>query len=154
MKKSSPDQIVTMMVGRKLEEQFPKVETKIGKPVLEVTNLTRGNAVRDVSFTVREGEILGVYGLVGAGRTETMRLVFGADPKDAGTIRVDGREVDIKSPGDAVRAGVALVPEDRRGQGVLVDMSVRENTTLASLKSFSSRGFLKLGFEGRPWRAS
>ena len=148
VKKSSPDQIVTMMVGRKLEEQFPKVETKIGKPVLEVTNLTRGNAVRDVSFTVREGEILGVYGLVGAGRTETMRLVFGADPKDAGTIRVDGREVDIKSPGDAVRAGVALVPEDRRGQGVLVDMSVRENTTLASLKSFSSRGFLKLGFEG------
>ena len=137
VKKSSPDQIVTMMVGRKLEEQFPKVETKIGKPVLEVTNLTRGNAVRDVSFTVREGEILGVWA-VGAGRTETMRLVFGADPKDAGTIRVDSREWTSSRPATPFgRSSLGAGGQARAG--VLVDMSVRENTTLASLKSFSSR---------------
>lgn len=147
VKHSSPDQIVTMMVGRKLEEQFPKVHSKIGDPVLEVANLKRGNAVRDVGFTVRAGEIVGIYGLVGAGRTETVRLVFGADARDSGTIKVDGKEVNIKSPGDAVRAGIALVPEDRRGQGVLVDMSVKENTTLASLDSVSTRGFLRLGAE-------
>lgn len=147
VKSSSPDQIVTMMVGRKLEEQFPKTSVAMGPVVIEAENLSRGNAVRGVSFSVRSGEILGIYGLVGAGRTETMRLVFGADHMDSGAIKVDGKAVVIKSPADAVHAGIALVPEDRRGQGILVDMSVKENATLASLNRVSAGGFLRQGAE-------
>lgn len=142
---TTADEIVSMMVGRKLEDQFPKSIASIGDVVLEASGLRRGNYVRDVSFNVRSGEIVGIYGLVGAGRTETVRLVFGADRKDAGEIRMDGRAVGINSPRDAVRNGIALVPEDRRGQGVTIGMSVKENISLASLANFARGGFI--GFD-------
>lgn len=140
---SSPDSIVTMMVGRRLEEQFPKKDVHIGDIALEVRNLKRGHMVQDVSFEVRHGEILGMYGLVGAGRTEAIRAVFGADKKDSGTIKVRGKEVNIRSPKDAVKLGISLVPEDRRGQGVIVELPVRENISLASLETLSYLGFMK-----------
>lgn len=138
------DEIVNMMVGRRLEDQFPKSAVPIGDVVFEASRLKSGNHVRDVSFNVRSGEILGIYGLVGAGRTETVRLVFGADHKEAGEIRIDGRAAQINSPRDAVSAGIALVPEDRRGQGVTVGMSVKENISLASLAKFARGGLLRL----------
>ncbi|MBC7083478.1 MAG: sugar ABC transporter ATP-binding protein [Firmicutes bacterium] len=142
VKDATPDGIVRLMVGKELKEKFPKVVASIGDPILEVSNLCRGHVVRNVSFKLRRGEILGIYGLVGAGRTEMVRLVFGADKKDAGSIMVEGVPVIINSPREAIDQGIALVPEDRRGQGVIVEMSVRDNVTLPSLKGFSRAGFV------------
>lgn len=143
----TPDSIVTMMVGRKLEEQFPKKHVVPGEMALEVENLSRGHMVKGVSFNVRHGEILGIYGLVGAGRTEAMRAIFGADRKDSGTIKVDGKKAEIRSPRDAVKLGISLVPEDRRGQGVIVELPVKDNISLASLKGLSYFGIMKSRIE-------
>ena len=138
------DDIISMMIGRKLTAMFPKRDCQIGEEIFGVENLTRGKEVRNVSFSVRAGEVLGVAGLVGAGRTETMRAIFGADPKDAGKITLDGRCLRIKSPTDAVRAGIGLLPEDRKEQGTILAMSVRKNVTMPSLWSrFARFGFIK-----------
>ena len=129
----TPEKVIQWMVGRELKDMFHKEEAEIGAPLLEVHGLTRRGVVEDVSFTLRRGEILGIAGLVGAGRTEMARLIFGADRKDAGEIYVNGKPVDIRSPLDAVKAGIGLVPEDRGNQGLVLDLTVRENIVLPTL---------------------
>lgn len=122
--------LVEMMVGRDLAHAFPPRDVKIGEPVLEVSNLTLSRLVNDVSFTVRAGEVLGFYGLIGSGRTETMRAIFGADRAVAGEVLLKGRPVRNTSPGMGVQNGFGMVPEDRKGQGVLLDLSIGENIML------------------------
>jgi len=129
--------LVSLMIGRTLETYFPAREPNIGKTVFKVENICAGKAVKNVSFEVREGEVLGISGLVGAGRTETLRAVFGADPLDSGRVYLDGRQIRIKTPGSAVKHGIGMLPEDRKSHGVLLKMPIRTNITLARLKSFT-----------------
>ncbi|HCB90927.1 MAG TPA: D-xylose ABC transporter ATP-binding protein, partial [Ruminococcaceae bacterium] len=126
-------EIISNMVGREIKEKFPRVEAPKGKKIFEVRHLNAGRLVRDVSLDLHAGEIVGVAGLVGAGRTETMRAIFGADPKETGRIFVDGREVTIRRPIDAIRAGIMLVPEDRRKDGLCIKQSVMFNISLPNL---------------------
>lgn len=135
-------QLIEMMVGRRLEHEFPQRTAVIGKPRLVVENLSRGQAVKDVCFSVRSGEILGITGLVGAGRSEMARLIFGADRADRGAIRLDGRALDLRHPREAIRAGVCLLTEDRKAQGLVLMHNVRENFGLPNLARFSRRGFI------------
>jgi ribose transport system ATP-binding protein len=137
------DELIRLMVGRRLEEEFPRRQVQIGPPRLVVRGLRRGRKVRDVSFEIRRGEVLGLTGLVGAGRTETARLIFGADRKEAGTVELDGRRLDIRSPRDAIRAGIALLTEDRKAQGLVLAQSVRDNFALPNLERFSFLGFVQ-----------
>ena len=131
----SNDMLIRMMVGRELTDIYPKKEVPPGNEVLSVRNLQAGKAVQDVSFSVRKGEILGFAGLVGAGRSETMRAIFGVDKADSGEIIVDGKPLPIRhDPSQAIDAGIGFVPEDRQLQGLVLSMSVRENTTMASMK--------------------
>ncbi|MEO6742454.1 MAG: sugar ABC transporter ATP-binding protein [Chthoniobacteraceae bacterium] len=137
-------QMIEIMVGRELKDEFPKRSVTIGEPRLEVRGLCRGHAVRDVSFTVRRGEILALTGLVGAGRTETVRLIFGADRPDAGEVRLDGKLLVIRTPREAIAAGIGLLPEDRKLQGLVLGHSVRENFGLPNLNWLSIGGFVQL----------
>jgi ribose transport system ATP-binding protein len=132
------DEIVQMMVGRDISDIFHKEIIQIGQPVLRVENLTRSRKVENVSFELHEGEILGFAGLVGAGRTETMRLIFGADHRDAGTIWVNGRAVDIQSPSHALSEGIGLVPEDRGNLGLVLENTVLFNMILPTLGRYSN----------------
>lgn len=127
--------LINSMVGRDMTTLFPHREAKIGDVVLKVSGLNRGKIVKNVSFEVREGEVLGISGLVGAGRTETMRAIFGADKRDSGQVIFLGKEVHFKSPKQAVKSGLGLLPEDRKREGVLLKQSIRVNTTLSALKS-------------------
>lgn len=129
------EQIIRRMVGRDLTEEFPKEIFPIGRERLRVENLTRHGVFQDISFSLREGEIVGLTGLVGAGRTEVARAIFGADPIDAGRIFLDGAEIHVRTPQDAIRQGIGLLTEDRKNQGLILAMTVRENTTLANLKT-------------------
>ncbi|MCD1654144.1 sugar ABC transporter ATP-binding protein [Treponema zuelzerae] len=135
-------EIIAKMVGRNLKEKFPRIESIPGKTVLEVKNLNAGKSVRNVSFEVRQGEILGLAGLMGAGRTETIRALFGADKKDSGTIELEGRVTDIRQPSDAIRAGIFAVPEDRKHDGLCVKLSVLDNLTIPNLDMVSVGGVL------------
>ncbi len=135
--------IIELMVGRSIQNEFPKQRHSTGEPRLQVSGLCRGHRVKDVSFHVCRGEVLGITGLVGAGRTETVRLIFGADPKDSGSISLDGREIRISNPRDAVQAGICLLTEDRKGQGLVLQRSVLENFGLASLHEMSVMGFVR-----------
>ena len=129
------DMLIQMMVGRELKDIFPKQEVPIGDVVLSVRNLNAGKAVQNVSFQVRSGEILGFAGLVGAGRSETMRAIFGVDRADSGEIEIAGCKLTARhAPIDSIRAGMGFVPEDRKLQGLILGMAVRENTTMASMK--------------------
>jgi ribose transport system ATP-binding protein len=139
---TSRDELIRMMVGRELKESIPKRPAAPGRPMLEVRNLTRAGAFRDVSFTARAGEIVGLGGLVGAGRTEVVRAIFGADPVDAGEIVLDGRPIQVRSPRDAIRLGIGLAPEDRKGLGLILSMAVRENISLAHLDALTTAGFI------------
>jgi ABC-type sugar transport system ATPase subunit len=139
----SRDRLIEMMVGRRLVDEFPRRQAPLGPPRLEVRNLRRGDKVRDVSFTIRRGEVLGLTGLVGAGRTETARLIFGADRRDGGTIFLDGRELDIRRPRDAIYAGICLLTEDRKSQGLVLSQSVRANFGLPNLPGLSRFGFVQ-----------
>ena len=130
-------QLVNLMVGRDMSTLFPSRAAKIGDVVLEVKNLNRGKMVRNVSFSVRAGEVLGFSGLVGAGRTETMRAIFGADKKESGEIWLNGEQVNFKNPREAVKKGLGLLPEDRKQQGVLLEQSIRVNTTLSALRKIT-----------------
>jgi ribose transport system ATP-binding protein len=131
------DQIISMMVGRTIFESTPEVpENPSQEVVLEVKHLNRGNVIKDVSFQLNKGEILGFSGLVGAGRTEVARAVFGADPIDSGEIYVQGTKVHIGSPNDAVRHGIGYLSEDRKRYGLALGMDVEENTVLAAFKKF------------------
>jgi len=128
------EKIYRMMLGRELKDVFPPKDEPREKVCLEVKNLSRAHVIHDIGFRLREGEILGLAGLVGSGRTELARLLFGADRKDRGEILIAGQKVDIQSPKDAIRHRIALVPEERRTQGLVLAMDVKENITLASLK--------------------
>jgi len=139
---ATSEEIIHLMVGRELTDMFHKERAEIGEPLLEVQGLTRHGVVEDVSFTLQRGEILGFAGLVGAGRTETARLLFGADRRDGGAIRVDGEPVRISSPLDAVGAGLGFVPEDRGTQGLVLMLSVKENIVLPTLDSHSRAGWV------------
>jgi rhamnose transport system ATP-binding protein len=137
------DELIRLMVGREISAVFPKTPVEIGAPALEVRGLSnRAAGIRDVTLTVRRGEILGVAGLVGSGRTELAETIFGITPADDGQILLHGSPIRISSPSQAIRAGIAYVPEDRRQHGVVLEMSIAANTTLASLGSVSTRGLI------------
>lgn len=129
-------QLVNMMIGRDLQSFFPERESDIGDPVLKVEHISCGRAVKDVSFHVNAGEVLGISGLVGSGRTEIVRAIFGEDKMDGGKVYMYGRPVMIKSPEQAVKLGIGLLPEDRKTQGVLLNLPISHNITLSCLKKF------------------
>jgi ribose transport system ATP-binding protein len=134
------DNIVAQMVGRSLEEKFPERTSKpTDEVIFAVKGLTRKGVFEDVSFVLKRGEILGFAGLMGAGRTEVARAIFGADPLDSGEITFESRVLDIRSPQDAIREGIAYLSEDRKSDGLAVKMSVAANTTLANIEAVSSR---------------
>ena len=135
--------IVEAMLGKSVTEEYPKAEVTITDTLLEVRGVRRGVKVRGVDFDVRSGEIVGIVGLVGAGKTELSRLIFGADSAEGGEIRLRGKTVRLREPADAVKAGIVLVPEERRKEGILVEESVRANLTLPVLASFSQSGFVQ-----------
>ena len=136
------DDLIAGMVGRTLENQFPKEFGTKGECFLKAEHLEEGGVLYDVSFEAYGGQILGFAGLVGAGRTETMRAIFGADPIDGGKIYVHGKEVKIKTPSDAIKAGIAFLTEDRKGQGLVLAQTIRTNLILANMKGFSKGLFL------------
>lgn len=132
-KDTTLDEIIAHMVGREIKEKFPRVECEKGKKIFEVKNLNAGRMVRDINFSAYEGEIVGFAGLMGAGRTETTRAIFGVDPKESGDIFVDGKEVKINCPMDAIKNGVVLAPEDRKKDGLCTKLSIRHNLALPNL---------------------
>ena len=129
----SMSEIIANMVGREIKEKFPRISCKKGRKILEVKNLNAGKMVRDVSFELYEGEIVGFAGLMRAGRTETTRAIFGVDPKDSGEIILDGKEIRISNPMDAIKAGIVLAPEDRKKDGLCTKLSIRDNIALPNL---------------------
>ncbi|CAM4227285.1 D-ribose transporter ATP-binding protein [Streptococcus penaeicida] len=137
---TNPHQLVQKMVGRELNDFYPKKTSTIGDVAFEVKNLS-GQGFEDVSFSVRKGEILGFSGLMGAGRTEVMRALFGLDTKKAGKVIIDGQEVDIKNPAQAIAKGIGFLTEDRKDEGLILDFSIQDNMTLPSTKEFSKKGF-------------
>jgi ribose transport system ATP-binding protein len=154
--------LIELMVGRKLENEFPTrparpstvdsmddTQTRNG---LVVQGLVGGPKVKDVSFNVRRGEIVALTGLVGAGRTESARLIFGADKREAGSITLDGKELPIRSPRDAIAAGICLLTEDRKGQGLVLNRSVLENFGLPNLARFTSGGLIQQKRERNAFR--
>ncbi len=150
------DAMVAAMVGREVSELFPKVPATIGAPVLEVEGLTSAGVFHDVSFQVRAGEIVGLAGLVGAGRSEIARAVFGVDSYDTGTVRMNGAAVASASPRAAIRAGMAFIPEDRRKQGLVIDASVTRNVAGVIRSGLARAGLITQRAEGRaagPWAA-
>ena len=133
--------LISLMVGRELGDDYPPKENRSGDTILEVKNITTAY-IDNISFELKSGEILGFAGLVGAGRTETARAIFGADPLASGEIAVKGRKVKIKSPRDAIRYGIGLIPEDRKRHGALLGMSIKGNITYSSLQSVSRYGWI------------
>ena len=138
----TPNQIVTMMVGRELGEMYPKQEVVRKEVVLSVRNLRRGKDLRGVSFELHSGEILGLAGLVGSGRTYVARSIFGADPLEGGEFQLDGRPVRIRSPQEAIALGIGFLPEDRKAQGVLLGLPVSSNIAIARLGNVSRWGVI------------
>jgi inositol transport system ATP-binding protein len=134
------DTLVKLMVGRKISELFPKVSSEKGEVTFEVEGLTKRGLFENVSFKVGKGEIFGIAGLMGAGRTDVMETVFGLQRADAGRVKINGREIRLKSPADAIRNRLALITEDRQMKGLNLRASVRDNITLASLKNFTRFG--------------
>jgi ABC-type sugar transport system ATPase subunit len=141
------DQLIQHMVGRAVNSLYTRVPVPPGEEVLRVEGLTTKTLLKDISFRVRAGEIVGMGGLIGAGRTELCRALFGIDPIESGTVQVGGETVRLRSPRDAVRAGIALIPEDRQGTGLAIDLGIAPNVTMASLRSVSNLGFLNLRSE-------
>ncbi len=136
------DTIVKMMLGRTLNAMFQPREPKIGKEVLRVDKISVANKIKAVSITVKEGEIVGIAGLVGSGRTETVRAIFGADKISSGDVYLYGQKMNFRSPRNAVKKGIGMVPEDRKAQGVILSLPIKENISLTDLKAIS----YKLGF--------
>lgn len=137
---ASPDQVINMMVGRSVESVFIKEDSEIGEPILEVRNLTRQGKFHDISFTLRRGEVLGLSGLVGAGRTDVVRAIFGAEPIDSGEIWINGKRVESLTLTKRIEAGLGLVPEDRKRDGLVLGMTVGDNLTLAVLNRLAKWG--------------
>ena len=144
----SRESLIELMVGRAITHEYPRRNVQPGSVRLSVRGLSRYGMVKDVSFHVRSGEILGITGLVGSGRTELLRLIFGADQPDAGNIQLDGQALTVRSPQDAIRAGICLLTEDRKNEGLVPGRSVQENFSLASLKKFSRHGIIDSRKEG------
>jgi rhamnose transport system ATP-binding protein len=140
-------ELISMMVGRTIDNLFPKQESKLGEVVLEVRNLNRAPLTRNVSFKIRAGEIVGLAGLVGSGRSETAQVVFGILPAQSGEILIQGQSVKINRPADAVAQGIAYVPEDRGTQGLIKQMTIRENVSLSILDDMSKAWFIDYGAE-------
>jgi rhamnose transport system ATP-binding protein len=134
------EQLIRLMVGRSVEQLFPKLETTLGEELLRVENLSRANEFDKISFSVRQGETLGIYGLVGAGRTELAQCLFGLTAPDSGSIHIGGQPVSIANPAGAVRHGLAYVPEDRQQQGAILPFSIAANVSLTNLNSLAPRG--------------
>lgn len=126
-------EIISLMVGRDIKEKYPRIECSVRKKIFEVKNLNAGRMVRNINLELNEGEIVGIAGLMGAGRTETSRAIFGADPKDSGEIWLHGRKITINSPADAIREGIVVVPEDRKKHGLCTKLSVKNNISLPNL---------------------
>ena len=148
MKDVSMDEIISAMVGGMITNRYPKNYVEIGGPIFEVKDLNRKGVLHDINFTLRSGEILGITGLMGAGRTELARAIFGADPIDSGEIFVEGKKVKIRNVSDAINAGIGLLTEDRKTQDLLLNLSVNDNTAIAALnskkasKKLTARGML------------
>ena len=136
------DDLIRGMVGHDLKEQFPKRDCPIGEVGFRVEGISREGILNNISFEARKGEVVGICGLVGAGRTEVMRALFGADHRSSGTVYVGGKQVEILRPIDAIHHGIALIPEDRKGQGVSLTLSIRENISLVMLHTLQS--FLRI----------
>ncbi len=132
------EQIMSMMIGRTITTMFPRKEAIIGDEVFRVENLNIGNKVKNISFSVRSGEVLGIAGLVGSGRTEIARAIFGADKKETGEVVLHGNSLRIRDPREAVRHGIGLVPENRKEQGVILNLSICNNVTMPSIRKVSS----------------
>ncbi|MFG6146964.1 sugar ABC transporter ATP-binding protein [Halobacillus sp. B23F22_1] len=141
-KDTSFDEIVKMMVGRELGERFPERSGAIGKTLLEVKDLAREDWFEGINFQVKEGEILGVAGLMGAGRTEIMETIFGSAEKSKGQLLLDGKPLNITHPRDAIRAGIGFITEDRKDEGLVLNLSIRENVALTNLKTVSKNGWI------------
>ena len=142
------EELVNLMVGREVGNLYPKPEAEIGEVLLRVEEISREGVLKDCSFEVRSGEILGFAGLVGAGRTELARAVFGADPVDSGRVELEGREIQVKSPQAAIAAGIGYLTEDRKGAGLALQLGIDHNITLANVP-VAMAGFLDLGAEQR-----
>lgn len=134
------EEIISLMVGREIKEKFPRVQCTRGKKIFEVKGLNAGKMVRNVNMELYEGEIVGIAGLMGAGRTETTRAIFGVDPKESGEIILDGKTVTIHNPMDAIKAGIVLAPEDRKKDGLCTKLSIRENIALQNLDILCNKG--------------
>ncbi len=137
------DDIVRMMIGREIGERFPARDAKIGKEMLRVEGLTKGKTFKDVNFSVKAGEVLGVSGLMGAGRTEIMHAIFGNLPFESGKIFIEGKEVTIKNAREAINAGIGFITEDRKTEGLLLEKSISENIALANLGKISDKSVVK-----------
>jgi len=133
------NEIITHMVGREIKEKFPRMSCKKGREIFAVRGLNAGRMVKDINFSLYEGEVVGFAGLMGAGRTETTRAVFGIDPKESGSITLDGKELTINCPEDAIKAGVVLAPEDRKKDGLCTKLSIRHNIALPNLDLICSK---------------
>ncbi len=142
IKDTSFEKVVKMMVGRELGERFPSRTSSIGEVIFEVENLKQKDWSKNISFQVKAGEILGVAGLMGAGRTELVEAIFGYRKKTSGTIRLNGHVLTIRHPRDAVDAGIGFVTEDRKDKGLVLDASIRENISLTNMKSISKKGVI------------
>ncbi len=136
-------ELISLMVGRSIDEQYPAREARIGETILEVQNLCAGNFIKNVSFSVRAGEIVGLSGLIGAGRTELVRAIYGADPLTSGEILLCGKAVSLKTPARSIAQGVALLPESRKEQGLVLGMSIADNLMMSTVKKLSRWIFLK-----------
>ncbi|MDM9625546.1 sugar ABC transporter ATP-binding protein [Rhizobium sp. S152] len=147
LKTTPQDDIVRLMVGRDVENAFPKIDVAIGAPVLQVEKYCHRTEFRDISLTLRKGEILGIYGLIGAGRSELCQSLFGITKPLSGKLTLDGREISINSPLDAIKAGIVYVPEERGRHGLALPMPIYQNMTLPSLGRTSRKGFLKAANE-------
>jgi ribose transport system ATP-binding protein len=148
-RETTVDAVVARMVGRSLEDKFPpRTSTPTSDVLLKVNNLARDNVFGPINFELRRGEILGFAGLMGAGRTEVARAIFGADPLDNGTVVLDNEQLSIRSPIDAIRHGIAYLSEDRKANGLSVNMPVASNVTLANMAAVSNRfGFIRFNEE-------
>ncbi|WP_226038485.1 sugar ABC transporter ATP-binding protein [Aquibacillus saliphilus] len=147
IKETDFDEIVSMMVGRQLGERFPIRKSKIGNVKLAVEGLTRKDEFKDVSLEVKAGEILGISGLMGAGRSELVETIFGYRNEDQGKILIDGKPLKLKNPQDAIEQGIAFVSEDRKSKGLVIDFSIRDNLNMSNLTTLSNKGWMVHGNE-------
>lgn len=147
IQETSMNDIVKMMIGREIGERYPKRESKIGEEILKVSNLAFKNVFQNISFNVKKGEILGVSGLMGAGRTEIMKSIFGEMPYDKGKVEIEGKEVSIKKPIDAIECGIGFITEDRKDEGLMLEKSIKDNIGLLNFMEISRKGFIKESYE-------